>query len=632
MQAKKDQNHVSTLLGVSSVDLLTPTLVAVNPATGAILAEGTITPDPASPDTSVQFNDGGSFGGSSEFTFTTPADRQQLNINALTAFGYNGTDSGVYFNNNTRASGLYIFDGEMALLDDGVTPDTENGTNINIISSNGGSTSGSGGAISMTAGSAQGGLGVISTVSVIDTGGNYQVKDVITIVGGNNDATLTVLTLTGSSIATVEITTAGTGYSKSTTTGIVTGAYVDTAGTGYTVNDVLTLIGGNNDCTVTVTGVTGGAIDSISLTTPGTGYTNNASYGVTGGTGNDDAEIWVNADVSLVTGGNGTGATFTIDSLVGEGDIGGNVTIIAGAGSLTSGNGGSISLTAGSAQGGDSDGGSITQQAGTGIGEGKGGNAGAIAGIGGSGATGADFFAEGGDQNNTGDGGRAFLEAGFGADVGNGGSAEIQGGTGGATSGNGGSISLTAGSAQGGDSDGGSLTLRPGSSTGGGADGKIKLTDAGGDSAILDTSSIASSDKTFTFPNTTGTLAVVTAGSALVASGTYTPTRSAEVNLDANVTMSQAQYMRVGDTVTVSGRFTADPTLAATTTSFEITLPVASNLGAAEDVAGTAFCGNIAGMGAEVIGVAANDTAKVQWKSSDVTSQTWSYIFSYQAI
>lgn len=117
-----------------------------------------------------------------------------------------------------------------------------------------------------------------------------------------------------------------------------------------------------------------------------------------------------------------------------------------------------------------------------------------------------------------------------------------------------------------------------------------------------------------------------------LAAGVYTPTRSAEANMDANVTMTEAQYMRVGNTVTVSGRFTADPTLTATTTSFEITLPVASNIGAVEDVAGVAFCGAIAAQGAEIIGVVANDTAKVQWVAGDVTSQSWSYTFSYQVI
>ena len=91
--------------------------------------------------------------------------------------------------------------------------------------------------------------------------------------------------------------------------------------------------------------------------------------------------------------------------------------------------------------------------------------------------------------------------------------------------------------------------------------------------------------------------------------------------------------MRVGNTVTVSGRVTAvDPTLAATATSFELTLPVASNIGAVEDCAGVAFCGAITGMGAAITGSVANNTAVFSWVSSDVTSQAWSYQYTYQVI
>lgn len=117
-----------------------------------------------------------------------------------------------------------------------------------------------------------------------------------------------------------------------------------------------------------------------------------------------------------------------------------------------------------------------------------------------------------------------------------------------------------------------------------------------------------------------------------ISSGVYTPTRSAEANMDANVTMLESQFIRVGNTVTVSGRFTADPTLTATATTFEITLPISSNLGAIEDLCGVAFCGAIAAMGAEVIGSVANNTAVIRFISSDVTSQTWSFIFTYQII
>ena len=116
-----------------------------------------------------------------------------------------------------------------------------------------------------------------------------------------------------------------------------------------------------------------------------------------------------------------------------------------------------------------------------------------------------------------------------------------------------------------------------------------------------------------------------------LAAGVYSPTRSAEVNMDANVTMFESQYLRVGNTVTVSGRFTANPT-AAIATSFEIDLPVVSNIGAVEDLAGVAFCGSITGQGAQISGSVANNTAVFTWIAVDVTSQSWSYTFTYQVI
>lgn len=125
---------------------------------------------------------------------------------------------------------------------------------------------------------------------------------------------------------------------------------------------------------------------------------------------------------------------------------------------------------------------------------------------------------------------------------------------------------------------------------------------------------------------------VTTLEGGLPVSGLWVPTRSAEANLDSNITFGSAYYLRVGATVHVFFSFTADPTAPATATSFEMTIPVASNLGAAGDLAGVAFCGAIAGMGAQIVGSAANNTAKVQWVSSDVTSQAWSGIYSYTVI
>ena len=114
--------------------------------------------------------------------------------------------------------------------------------------------------------------------------------------------------------------------------------------------------------------------------------------------------------------------------------------------------------------------------------------------------------------------------------------------------------------------------------------------------------------------------------------GSYSPTRSAEANMDANVTFATAYYTRVGDWVDVRGRFTANPTLTATATSFEMTLPVSSNIGAVGDVTGQSVCSAIAGMVAGITGSILNNTAVVAWISSDINSQTWEFRFAYKVI
>ncbi len=49
MTAKKDQNHKSTLLGVSSVDLVTPIPIAVDPITGYLMVDVVDTDPPVNP-------------------------------------------------------------------------------------------------------------------------------------------------------------------------------------------------------------------------------------------------------------------------------------------------------------------------------------------------------------------------------------------------------------------------------------------------------------------------------------------------------------------------------------------------------------------------------------------------------
>lgn len=116
-----------------------------------------------------------------------------------------------------------------------------------------------------------------------------------------------------------------------------------------------------------------------------------------------------------------------------------------------------------------------------------------------------------------------------------------------------------------------------------------------------------------------------------LASGTYTPTLTNVANLAAS-TAYQCQYLRVGTVVTVSGKVDVDPTLAATSTQLGISLPIASNLGAAEDCAGTAFSPTIAGQGAAILGDAANNRAQMEWISGDITNQPMYFTFSYEII
>lgn len=75
--AKRDDNLVPTLIGVSSVDGITPTLVYVNPTTNRMLVSlGTATPGGS--DTQVQFNDASTLAGDAGFTYNKTTDTVTL--------------------------------------------------------------------------------------------------------------------------------------------------------------------------------------------------------------------------------------------------------------------------------------------------------------------------------------------------------------------------------------------------------------------------------------------------------------------------------------------------------------------------------------------------------------------------
>ena len=114
--------------------------------------------------------------------------------------------------------------------------------------------------------------------------------------------------------------------------------------------------------------------------------------------------------------------------------------------------------------------------------------------------------------------------------------------------------------------------------------------------------------------------------------GTYTPTLTDVTNVAVSVAYT-CQWMRVGDTVTVSGKVEIDPTAGAgTATELGISLPVASNFASAEQCAGTAVCPTISQIPAAILADAVNNRASLQYLSSHTTSEPFYFSFTYKVI
>lgn len=117
--------------------------------------------------------------------------------------------------------------------------------------------------------------------------------------------------------------------------------------------------------------------------------------------------------------------------------------------------------------------------------------------------------------------------------------------------------------------------------------------------------------------------------SANVLSGTYTPTITRDANLDAT-TAYACIYCRVGNVVTVSGEFAADPTSASAATAFRMTLPIASNFSATGDCSGTANGQAASANPWNITPSTSTDQAIFACPSPGVTGNTgFSFIFQY---
>jgi len=97
-QAARDQNRIPTLLGVSSVDFSTPTTVAVNPTTHAVLVEGS--------------NADGSIIAVGNIAHDSADSGNPIKI-GLKSFSPDGTTPGTAVAENDRTDGKADLDGRM---------------------------------------------------------------------------------------------------------------------------------------------------------------------------------------------------------------------------------------------------------------------------------------------------------------------------------------------------------------------------------------------------------------------------------------------------------------------------------------------------------------------------------------
>jgi len=115
-------------------------------------------------------------------------------------------------------------------------------------------------------------------------------------------------------------------------------------------------------------------------------------------------------------------------------------------------------------------------------------------------------------------------------------------------------------------------------------------------------------------------------------SGTFTPTATLTTNLDAAVP-SVAQFMRVEDTVTVSGHTTIDPTAAGpTATLLGLTLPIASNFGNSIQAGGSAHSGATQDEQFVIYADAANDRVTFDGLARSASSHDIWYSYTYRVI
>jgi hypothetical protein len=122
----------------------------------------------------------------------------------------------------------------------------------------------------------------------------------------------------------------------------------------------------------------------------------------------------------------------------------------------------------------------------------------------------------------------------------------------------------------------------------------------------------------------------ITVSTPNVTSGVYTPVLTSVANILSSAAF-QCQWMRVGNTVSVSGKITIDPTSNGAVTKIALSLPVASNFGAEEHCSGTSACWESQQSGI-ILGDAASDKAQMWFLAQTSTIRDHFFTFTYTVI
>lgn len=113
-----------------------------------------------------------------------------------------------------------------------------------------------------------------------------------------------------------------------------------------------------------------------------------------------------------------------------------------------------------------------------------------------------------------------------------------------------------------------------------------------------------------------------------VGDNTYSPTITNGANVTASTPFT-CQYLYINGAVVVSGAVNIDPTLAATVTDFEMTLPISTTFGAGEQLGGGggATDGTVAPL---AIYLSSNAKAKFIFTPPGAGAVTYSFVFLYR--